>query len=301
MDPLSCITSVVRGLNALKVAYDTMEDNKVQSRRLLSRLEALAPALTPLQTSTDPVFAQSLRSLVQVVADCEALFCKFSEKTWFRLAEKWMYLGKYHAQYAGLNTRLTQIVGDLNLAASAKGLSDARQRRDEDMADQRAAMQAAAEEVLAQMRDGKEASEADLLGMQAELRAQYRQLMDSVLALHGHAPLDAAEAAALQASQEALLALCAQQFAEVLEGIRRIERDMAELVVDLHGVAGDIHDMKQGMAALARSSKRAKKLEEVTIAGSEIQVLGRMAAGGFGVVHLGEVRLAFVHLCLTYL
>ena len=65
MDPVSCIVTVLSGIQALKGVYDAMEDNRVQSLRLLARLEALAPPLQALQigSGSDAVLTKVTLSL----------------------------------------------------------------------------------------------------------------------------------------------------------------------------------------------------------------------------------------------
>ena len=281
MDPVSTLSSIFSAIQSLKKTWDTMQDCKLESRRLVDRLEALRPSLDGLRAaaptgSYDPGVSKVLGSLQEIIADCDALFHKFTEKTWYRLAEKWVNVAHYQKEYGEINVRLTQLCADLGLLVTVSdSLTDPARRRREDLDDLAASMQLAVDAVMSHMAHDREVRD-ELHALQHDVNENYARTVALMLECNHHAPLGAAEATAMADSQAALLRNCEAQLAEVKEGIHRTEGLLQELIA-----ATAEHDSKVRRQACLQALRRPA---------SDVVEMGPMDAGGFGVVCLGKYR-----------
>jgi len=203
---------------------------------------------------------------------------KFFGKSFFRQFDKLVHVNKWVAEFSALNQRLSTISSDLQLTSTVFAFASASQRRTEDMEDLQRVIANIPERMIAERREDGQATTADLEGMRAEISTHYQTLMQTMIQASGHAPLTSAELANISSQQAHLLAAMEGKFNLVMEGIRNMEGE-------LHGVCKELHSIT---LSITQQQKRASDLKRILISSSELEIQGKLNAGGFGEVNLGR-------------
>ena len=93
------------------------------------------------------------------------------------------------------------------------------------MQDTHALLQSMFGSVLAEMESDREASQADMAAIKAEIEGNYTALVKAMLESSGHAPLAEAELAAVALQQTQLVQQCEAKFNEIVGAIQRVEEE----------------------------------------------------------------------------
>jgi len=280
-DPISVVFMVLKGLHDIKAWWETYQHGKVEAQRIMERLEALTPAIDSLKNATiGPSIVPALRNMMDVMKDVKDTIVKYFGNSCFQMFDRLAHVNKWNAEFSTLNLRRTDIASDLLLTSTVFSFASASQRRAEDLEDLQRVIANIPERMIAERREDGQATRADLDSMRAEIAAHYQTLMQTMIQASGHAPLTSAELANISSQQAHLLAAMEGKFHLVLEGIHNMEGE-------LHGVCKELHSMT---LSITQQQKRASDLKKIHISPSELEIQGKLNAGGFGEVNLGRYQ-----------
>jgi hypothetical protein len=129
-------------------------------------------------------------------------------------------------------------------------------------------------EVMGQIKESGEAEPGhNLEKILSEVRQNYQSTMEDMIRLNNYQPLLAEEIAKIEAHQNKLIGDCNVQYKEIMSG-------MDEMKGKLQLIYGEILSQTE-------ENKRTRELQSITIPQSDIDIVNKIAGGGFGDVHLG--------------
>ena len=287
LPPLAMATKTLETLVAFKAWAEKITGNKVDARHLVERVLLFQPALEALTENAEALEETkglgAVKSFLVLVDEVVKYVNRFSEKTWWRGADRMANAGKFSAAFGEFNKRVSQISSDLATIVSISSLlhvAAPAARREEDLADTHALLQSMFGSVLSEMESDSEASRADMVAIQADINGNYAELMEAMLAANGHAPLVEAELAAVAEQQTQLVQTCEAKFNEIVATIKRVEED-------IHGIVGGLDEVKELVRDATQVKRRTEELGKLEISSSEITTTSKLSAGGFGEVYLG--------------
>ena len=273
-DPVSIFISVANSVNSMRLAYELIQSNNKECTRLKNRIESLLPAIEDLKKSSrlDNKIVPKLNEFISVINEAIELFTEFKKNSLYNYTKKILFRNTNQAKFAAINSRLAQIGSDLSMILNINiSITNKELLRKEDIEDTMASMQEMVAEILAHVKDSGETDQSNFVSeIQKEIRDNYQKMFEELIKHNNYSPLSREEVEAIQHHQSKLVSDCDKQFKEIVDGILRIEKQV-QIILGNH----------------ADESKRVDQLRDITVPMSDIEVLNKIAEGGFGTVYLG--------------
>ena len=266
-------------ISALLKIRAELKENQAEGKRLVDRVEILQNDVNDVSTGYRPDVSEvAMRTVLATVQECRALVEEFSQTSWWGSANRLLSRSDFTKRFADANRHVSEAMQVLAIEA----LLSAEQRRKEDLDDQNKGFAAMADGVIAEMRDNQDASEERHRQLQDEIRAMHKKVIDQMLELNGHAPLDKSELREMGAQVKGLQEYCSAQFGEVKSGIESVAAKQDRV----------LHLLEAKVLSPDQTALREEKLKAIGYkAYSELsfaEEAGEGIKGGFGTVKLGS-------------
>ena len=219
MDPLSTVASLIKIAQYIKDARGQMQENHAEAKRLCDRVLALEPVLLQFSQHTRALSESSIRSLEALLKDAQDMVTRFVEDSVYQRGMRFFRRGKYAAEMAALNARVTQQLIDLQVTHAAD--VDRETLRKEDLEDAHRGLAGMVDVLLQEMESRGEATQEALAELQEGIRAS-NEAVAQVLQAGGHRALAESERAAMEGRTRQLLEHTDRRFSQIMQRLDQI-------------------------------------------------------------------------------
>jgi len=216
-----------------KEKADALRENDEKCTYLMQRFLLMEPKLAEFdRMSMKSADKAILRSVIDVFQEGKAFITKYTEKTYFRGACKFLKSGEYAEVFGQISGKLDICLSQLHLSHSLSS----EERRQQDMQDMKLFFAALSRQLVADVKDNRSNSSEESLTEFRAMMSESSGLINQMLQEIGYDSLRLDEISALTTSTNQMIQSLDGQLQEINTRLHNIE-------AGVHSTGSEVHDM----------------------------------------------------------
>jgi len=217
-----------------------LRENDEKCTYLMQRFLLMEPKLAEFdRMSMKSADKAILRTVIDVFQEGKAFIIKYTEKTYFREACRFLKSGEYAETFDQISGKLDVCLSQLHLSHSL----NSEERRQQDMQDMKLYFAAISRQLVADVKDNRSNSSEESLAEFRGMMSESSELINHMLQEIGHDTLRLDEISALTTSTNQMIQSLDGQLHEINTRLHNIETGVQSTGSEVRNMGSEVHDI----------------------------------------------------------